>query len=182
MMHFDLFWLPGCLAAAWQLRQGRWWPAVLAWTAAFWLNTARRSPCRCSCRRLDSGLPVRRRIGRVAGGAAVVLAAASPPAGRSAAPPGLLGGGIRTGGWAANLLHVASQHILPGGAGHTNWIHAALGPAAVALLLAVRPKPDPRTHDGAAAWVVLALLAYLLLASPLFWPWYAVWPSCSANS
>ncbi len=177
MMHFDLFWLLGCLAAAWQLRQGRWWPAVLAWTAAFWLKYSAAFalplflPALC-----DSGLPVRRRIGRVAGGAAVVLAAGVAAGWPFGSLPGLLGGGIRQAGWAANSLHVASQHILPGGAGHTNWIHAALGLAAVALLLAVRPKPDPRTHDGAAAWVVLALLAYLLLASPLFWPWYAVWP------
>ena len=76
----------------------------------------------------------------------------------------------------SNSILLAIRDIVPGAADRTGWIQAALGLAALALLLAVRPKPDPRTHDGAAAWVVLTLLVYLLLASPVFWPWYAIWP------
>ncbi|NLI47512.1 MAG: hypothetical protein GX414_10450 [Acidobacteria bacterium] len=177
MMHFDLFWLLGCLAAAWQLRQGRWWPAVLAWTAAFWIKYSAVFalplflPALC-----DAVQPLPRRLARMAGGAAIVLAAgiaASQPFGRL---PELLVGVIHQAGWTANSILLATRNILPGTANHTGWIRAALGLAALALLLAVRPKPDPRTHDGAAAWVVLALLAYLLLVSPVFWPWYAIWP------
>jgi hypothetical protein len=71
---------------------------------------------------------------------------------------------------------VALRQLLPAGGAPALWLKIALAPAALALLLAARPKPDPRTHDGAAAWVVLVLLAYLLVASPVFWPWYALWP------
>ncbi|HQO26795.1 MAG TPA: hypothetical protein PLK89_13870 [Acidobacteriota bacterium] len=177
MMHFDLLWLLGCLAAAWQLRQGRWWPAVLTWTAAFWIKYSAAFalplflPALC-----DAGQPLRRRLARLVGGAAIALAAgatASQPFGRL---PELLVGGFLQIGWEANSLLLALRNLIPETVGRTGWIQAALGLAALALLLAVRPKPDPRTHDGAAAWVVLALLAYLLLASPVFWPWYAIWP------
>jgi len=176
-MHFDLLWLLGCLAAAWQLRQGRWWPAVLTWTAAFWIKYSAAFalplflPALC-----DAGQPLRRRLARLVGGAAIALAAgatASQPFGRL---PELLVGGFLQIGWEANSLLLALRNLIPETVGRTGWIQAALGLVALALLLAVRPKPDPRTHDGAAAWVVLALLAYLLLASPVFWPWYAIWP------
>ena len=177
MMHFDLLWLLACLAAAWQLRQGRWWPAVLAWTAAFWLKYSAAFALPLFLPALWApGQTPGRRLGRLAGGAAVTLAvgvAAGWPFGNLA---DLVVGGMRQATWAVNSPLITLWKILPGSAGHADWIKAALALTTLALLLAVRPKPDPRTHDGAVAWIVLALLAYLLVASPVFWPWYTLWP------
>lgn len=177
MMHFDLLWLLACLAAAWQLRQGRWWPAVLAGSAAFWLKYSAAFALPLFLPALwEPGLSGTRRFGRLAGGAAVVLgvgAAAGWPFGHWQE---LVAGGLRQAAWAINSPLVVLRQMLPSDGPPAVWLKAALALAALALLLAARPKPDPRTHDGAAAWTVLILLAYLLVASPVFWPWYSLWP------
>jgi hypothetical protein len=125
---------------------------------------------------LDPAVPRRRRLGWLAGGIALAVllgALAGLPFGDW---PGIVRGAREMTAWAINSPLAALQWLGRMPATGRTWLRIGLGLAALGLAAAVRPRPDPRTPDGAAAWTVLALLAYLLVASPPFWPWYALWP------
>jgi hypothetical protein len=151
MMHFDLLWLLACLAAAWQLRRGRWWPAVLAWSAAFWLKYSAAFALPLFLPALwEPGQTAARRIGLLAGGAAVVLAM-----GAATGWPFATG---RADPRRARRLPGQNSPRPPSAAGRCGFDHLRKPVRGSRPCAAAGRPSEPDRTCGAAAWTVLILL------------------------
>lgn len=176
-MHFDVLWLGLVLATFLLLLQGRFFPAALLFGLAvnikytalfglplflpFVLNLSRR------------WWPIRLRSVAVPLAVAGVGALSLPVFGTWR--PILDNLAIQA-GWRINSLYSAFGLIWPVLNDHSRWLQVGL--LGLTLVAVWRLIPVVRLHEprDVMALTGLLTLVYLLVGSPVFWPWYALWP------
>jgi alpha-1,6-mannosyltransferase len=174
-MHFDLVWLALVLVAARLVLARRTLAAAAVWGAAFWIKyTAVFALPVFLPVLLDGTVPLRRRLAALGAGAGIAAALGAAAGAPFAGWEAILGGAARLNGWPFNSPAVLAHAVGAGGAATA--LSAALLAGAAAALWFGRPAASPRTMAGALEWAAAGCLAYLLVASPVYWPWYALWP------
>jgi|GEM_PF-1021239 len=177
LMHFEILWLFFGLLAVERLSRGRPWQAAATWAIAFWVKyTAVFVLPVFLPALLDRRRPLRHRLGLAGGVFGLWLLV-----GTAATMPFDGWGGLWRGlqlqfGWLYNSWPVLLLQLCPALSGRLPLVKLGLlAAAALSLLLAPR-RPRLDNLPGALAWTVAGQLAFLLLARPLFFPWYALWP------
>ena len=177
LMHYELVWLFFGLLAVERLSRKRFGQAALAWALAFWIKyTAVFILPVFLPFLLARSLPARRRLGSMAGLAGLWVLAGTFATWPFQGYEPLLRGLQRQFTWLFNSWPVLLIQLFPDASRNLALVKLLLLAGAALLLLLSPRKPRLDDLSGALAWSVAGQLVFLLVASPLFFPWYALWP------
>lgn len=181
MMHYDLLWLCLALLALERMLAGAWTRAVLCFSLSLWLKYS-------ALFLAPLGLPrLFRKTGHHRQRWGDLLTLIIWPAAIGAAgalvfhfDAGIWKGFVNQAAWTMNSPLTAVRFWLRPAPATLGWYRLGLLLAGGGLLLAccrrLRPRPRLDDPEGALAIMVAGMLAFLLLASASFWPWYSLWP------